>query len=108
MTGAGMDARPVWRVRLRYVDDETRSTIQRLEVAKWVEATLPTVGALDPVTSMPMTNGWTVMLHVHAVTGPDAVAAAEDLLEVATGDTARVMGRLVDSKAAPGVVRSRR
>jgi len=101
-----MDARPVWRVRVRYVDDKTLSIIERLEVAKWVEATLPTVGALDPVSSMPMADGWTVMLHVHAVTAPDAVAAAGDLLEVVAGDTARVLGRLVDTKAAPGVGRS--
>jgi uncharacterized membrane protein len=101
-----MDGRPVWRVRVRYVDDRTLSIIERLEVAKWVEATLPSVGALDPVSSMPMADGWTVVLHVHARTGPDAVAAAGELLEVVAGDTARVLGRLVETRAAPGVVRS--
>lgn len=51
---------------------------------------------------MPFTDGWQVTLPAHAVTRPDAVATAEDLVEVVVGGTPRVLGDLVDTTGRPG------
>lgn len=101
MTRAVADGRPVWRVRLRYLDGRRLSMVERLTTSKWVETTLPNEGAVQPVSSLPLTGGWTVMMHVHAATAPDAVTAAGDLVDIVVGDTVRVLGQLVDTRVAP-------
>jgi hypothetical protein len=92
---------PVWRVRLRYVKRDGVPARERLDVAQWLEAVLPASGAVAPVRSLPFTDGWQVTLHLAASSGPEAVAAAGDLVEVVVGDAARVLGHLVHTTVAP-------
>jgi len=101
MTAALMDARPVWQVRLRYRTSDSLHPRERLATARWLDDALPSTGALTPVTSLPLASGWNVTLHVHATTGPDAVAAAEILVEEVVGDAQRVLGDLVETKVTP-------
>ncbi len=101
MTAPLMDARPLWQVRLRYRKGDSLHPRERLATARWLDDALPGAGALAPVTSLPLTSGWNVTLHVHATTGPDAVAVAEVLVEEVVGDAQRVLGDLVETKVAP-------
>jgi len=95
------DARPVWQVRLRYRKGDSLHPRERLGTARWLDDALPGTGALTPVTSLPLASGWNVTLHVHAITGPDAVVAAEVLVEKVVGDAQRVLGDLVETKVTP-------
>jgi hypothetical protein len=100
MTAPLMDGRPVWQVRLRYRKGDSLQPRERLATARWLDDVLPGTGALTPVTSLPLASGWNVTLHVRAITGPDAVAAAEVLVEEVVGDAQRVLGDLVETKVA--------
>lgn len=98
----GGPAARMWRVRLRFTDARVSSRAGWPAMSDWLEAVLPDVGAVRPVDARWTGDGPVVSLHVHARSRPQAIAVAGDLIEVVVGDTARVLGRMVASGAAPG------
>lgn len=89
-----------WRVRLRYEQGWTGSS-GWLEIASWVEAVLPDVGGVPPLSVLPMSDGVIVALHVQAPSAPQAIARSAGLVEVVVGDVPRVLGRLVGTRVVP-------